>query len=77
MIAQVVCVIFGTMDETRFPTSQKINTKQVHPRCIYNTAIVTNAPLPVEHGHMKPIVIRMETGRPQYGSYIAVREVNL
>ena len=77
MITQVVRVIFCTVDETRLATSQKINPKQVHPRRLHNAAIVTNAPLAVEHGHMKPIVIRMKTGRPQYGSYAAVREVNL
>ena len=59
------------------PTSQEINPKQVHSRRIHNAAIVTDAPLPIEYGHMKPVVIRMKPRRPQYGSYVAVREVNL
>ena len=77
MITQVIRIIVCTMDETRLAAPQKIDTKQIHPRRIHNTAIVTDPPPPVEYRHMKPIVIRIKTRRPQYGTYIAVRDINI
>src|SRR5262249_45885158 len=64
MIAEIVRVIAGAVDQSRLAAAQKLHPHQVHARMRGDPAIVSDLALAVENREVKPGIVRAISARP-------------
>ena len=64
MFAEVAGVVFGAMDEARFAPAHEVETQHVQAWRVDDAAVVTQASLAIEHGHLQPVKVGTKARGP-------------
>ena len=76
MIGQIPGVVFGTVDEARFSSTEEGGTEVINARRIDHTPVVAETPELIEHWQVDPGQVRAEAGRPNDCLDLALGEVD-
>src|SRR5690349_16326634 len=70
-------VVFDAVDERRLAPAEHRQAEGVHARALHDAAVVPEMALVVHDGHVQPAVVRAIAGRPDDGTELIAREIDL